>query len=53
MLVFAGAAFTASGQKSDTGDGFEREACGQWHFEKYSTQAYTIGVNIVVYAMSH
>jgi hypothetical protein len=38
---------------TDVGDGFEREAYGQWYFEKYSTQAYMIGVNIVVYAMSH
>ena len=38
---------------TDIGDGFEREAYGQWYFEKYSTQAYMIGVNIVVYAMTH
>ena len=38
---------------TDTGDGFEREAYGQWFFEKYSTKAYMIGVNIVVYAMTH
>lgn len=38
---------------TDIGDGFEREAYGQWYFETYSTQAYQIGVNIVVYALSH
>ena len=38
---------------TDVGDGFEREAYGQWYFETYSTQAYMIGVNIVVYALSH
>jgi hypothetical protein len=38
---------------SDIGDGFEREAYGQWYFENYSTRAYMMGVNIVVYAMSH
>ncbi|HEX7082204.1 MAG TPA: DUF4159 domain-containing protein [Gammaproteobacteria bacterium] len=38
---------------TDVGDGWEREAYGQWYFEKYSTQAYMIGVNVVVYAMSH
>ena len=38
---------------SDTGDGWEREAYGEWYFETYSTQAYMIGSNIVVYAMSH
>jgi hypothetical protein len=38
---------------TDIGDGFEREAYGQWYFENYSTQAYMMGVNIVVYAMTH
>ncbi|MGW8370046.1 MAG: DUF4159 domain-containing protein [Gammaproteobacteria bacterium] len=38
---------------SDTGDGWEREAYGEWYFETYSTQAYMIGSNIIVYAMSH
>jgi hypothetical protein len=38
---------------SDTGDGWEREAYGLWYFETYSTQAYMIGTNIVVYAMTH
>lgn len=38
---------------TDIGDGFERGAEGQWYFETFSTQAYMLGVNIVVYAMSH
>lgn len=38
---------------TDTGDGWEREAYGQWYFENYSTKAYMIGVNVVVYALSH
>jgi len=38
---------------TDIGDGFEREAYGEWYFETYSTQAYMMGVNIVVYALSH
>ena len=38
---------------TDIGDGWEREAYGEWYFEKYSTVAYAIGVNIVVYALSH
>jgi hypothetical protein len=38
---------------TDIGDGFEREAYGQWYFETYSTKAYMLGVNIVVYAMTH
>ncbi len=38
---------------TDLGDGFEREAYGQFFFEKYSTRAYALGVNIIVYAMTH
>jgi len=38
---------------TDLGDGWEREAYGDWYFEKYSTVAYAAGVNIVVYALSH
>jgi hypothetical protein len=38
---------------TDIGDGFEREAYGQWYFEKYSTHAYKLGVNIAVYALTH
>jgi hypothetical protein len=38
---------------TDIGDGFEREAYGQWYFETYSTHAYKLGVNIAVYALTH
>ena len=38
---------------TDIGDGWEREAYGEEYFEKYSTVAYAMGVNIVVYALSH
>jgi len=38
---------------TDVGDGFEREAYGQWYFENFSTRAYALGVNIVLYAMTH
>jgi hypothetical protein len=38
---------------TDIGDGFEREAYGEWYFETYSTQAFQIGVNIAVYALTH
>jgi len=38
---------------TDIGDGWEREAYGEWYFETYSTKAYALGVNIVVYAMTH
>ena len=38
---------------TDMGDGWEREAYGEWYFETFSTKAYMIGVNVVVYAMTH
>jgi hypothetical protein len=38
---------------TDIGDGFEREAYGEWYFETYSTLAYKIGVNIALYALTH
>ena len=38
---------------TDVGDGFEREGEGEWYFQKFSTKAYAIGINIVVYAMTH
>ena len=38
---------------TDVGDGWEREAYGEWYFETFSTQSYMVGVNVVVYAMTH
>lgn len=38
---------------TDMGDGWGREAYGEWFFENFSTKAYMIGVNVVVYAMTH
>ncbi len=38
---------------TDLGDGFEREAFGQWYFETFSTKAYMLGTNIVMYALTH
>ncbi len=38
---------------TDIGDGFEREGEGEWYFREYSTKAYAIGINIVVYALTH
>jgi hypothetical protein len=38
----------------DMGDGWEREGEEQWYFEQFSEkQAYPMGINIVVYAMTH
>ncbi len=38
---------------TDIGDGFEREGEGEWYFQNYSTKAYAVGINIVVYALTH
>ena len=38
---------------TDIGDGWEREAYGEWFFEKFSSKAYATGVNIVLYALTH
>lgn len=38
---------------TDVGDGWEREAYGEWYFETFSTKAYMVGTNVVVYAMLH
>jgi Domain of unknown function (DUF4159) len=38
---------------TDVGDGWEREAYGDWYFETFSTRSYMVGVNVVVYAMTH
>ncbi len=38
---------------TDVGDGWEREAYGEWYFETFSTRSYMVGVNVVVYAMTH
>ena len=38
---------------TDIADGWEREAYGEWYFERFSTRSYRLGINIVVYALSH
>lgn len=39
---------------TDLGDGWEREGMYEWYFHEYSEkQAYPMGINIVVYAMTH
>ncbi|HEX2492942.1 MAG TPA: DUF4159 domain-containing protein [Steroidobacter sp.] len=38
---------------TDVGDGWEREAYGEWYFETFSMKSYMVGVNVVVYAMTH
>ena len=38
---------------TDIADGWEREAYGEWYFENFSTKAYRLGINVVVYALTH
>ncbi len=38
---------------SDIGDGWERESEQREFFEIFSTKAYAMGINIVVYALTH
>jgi hypothetical protein len=49
----AGRLMVVATHNTDLGDGFERESYGQFFFERYSTRAYALGVNIVVYALTH
>lgn len=38
---------------TDIADGWEREAYGQWYFERFSTRSYRFAVNVIVYVMTH
>jgi hypothetical protein len=38
---------------TDVFDGWEREAYGTWYFERFSTQSYRLGVNVLTYVMTH
>lgn len=38
---------------TDIADGWEREAYGQWYFERFSTQSYRVAVNVITYVMTH
>lgn len=38
---------------SDIGDGWEREAESRTYFEEFSVKCYAMGINIIVYAMTH
>jgi hypothetical protein len=38
---------------TDVADGWEREAYGQWYFERFSTQSYRVAVNVLTYVLSH
>ena len=38
---------------TDVADGWERESYGEFYFENFSTKSYRIGINVVIYALSH
>lgn len=38
---------------TDVFDGWEREAYGSWYFERFSTQSYRMGVNVLTYVLTH
>ena len=38
---------------TDIADGWEREAYGQWYFERFSTQSYRVAVNVITYVLTH
>ena len=38
---------------TDIADGWEREAYGSWYFERFSTQSYRLGVNVLTYVLTH
>jgi hypothetical protein len=39
---------------TDLGDGWEREGEAEWYFQEYSVpKAYPMGINIVIYALTH
>lgn len=39
---------------TDLGDGWEREGEAEWYFKEYSEKkAYPLGINIVIYALTH
>lgn len=38
---------------TDIADGWEREAYGQWYFERFSTRSYRLGVNVMTYVLTH
>ena len=38
---------------TDIADGWERESYGEFYFENFSTKAYRVGINVIVYALTH
>jgi hypothetical protein len=48
-----GRLMVVASHNTDLADGFEREGIDEAFFQLYSTQAYAMGMNIVVYALTH
>ena len=38
---------------TDIADGWERESYGEFYFENFSTKAYRVGINVIIYALTH
>jgi hypothetical protein len=49
----AGRLMVIGTHNTDVADGWEREAYGQWYFERFSTLSYRIGVNVIAYVLTH
>ena len=48
-----GRAMAIATHNTDIADGWEREAYGEWYFENFSTKSYRLGINVIVYALTH
>lgn len=49
----AGRLMVIGTHNTDIADGWEREAYGQWYFERFSTQSYRLAVNVLTYVLTH
>jgi hypothetical protein len=49
----AGRLIAIGTHNTDVFDGWEREAYGSWYFERFSTQSYRLGVNVLTYVLTH
>lgn len=53
ILDHAGRVIVYMTHNSDFGDGYEEESVSPDYFQHFSVQAYTIGVDVLLYAMTH
>lgn len=49
----AGRLMVIGTHNTDVADGWEREAYGQYYFERFSTKSYRLGVNVYTYVVTH